>query len=139
MLGYLVEAATFFRFGKDTQQIAAENLVNLRLIVATIEQFLCQIRIPRHILHLNRQPGNPIKIRTDADMVNARHLDYLINVVGNRVDGADGVVVLLTPSIHRNLELLIVVGVFLPQLSANGEHRLHRPRPFGHDEAGGRN
>src|SRR5215475_2484978 len=71
-----------FHFAKHAHQVPAENFVNVLLIVAAFEKTLGDLRQVRRRVHsFGRRTADPIKIRSQADMVDSRHFGDVVDVV----------------------------------------------------------
>src|SRR5579872_2561930 len=74
--------ADSFNFAEDAQQIAAKNLLDVFRAVFTVEQGLRDLgEVCRGVYALRRGAGNPVEIRSQADMVYARNLGNMIDVI----------------------------------------------------------
>src|ERR1700676_1307234 len=65
----------FFDLAKHAEQVATENLQDVRLAVSAIQQLLRYVRIARHVFELFRHRRNAVVVRTEADVIDAGYLD----------------------------------------------------------------
>src|SRR6516164_3105686 len=70
-----------FRLAKRPQQVAAQNLVNVLLGIAAVEQFLGDVRVAGNVLQLSGYSPDTVIIGAEADVVDPGHLDDVLNVV----------------------------------------------------------
>src|SRR5262245_3690802 len=73
------------RLAQHAEEVAAEDLHQLLLPVAAVEQRLRQVRIAADILQLARSAVDAVEVAADADVVDAGNLDDVVDVVGDVV------------------------------------------------------
>ena len=98
-----------------------EHLEN-RLLVAAIEQLLRDDRILRHVFELRRQRRNAVVVGSEADVIDPRDLDDMIDVIDDVMHAAARDRMLLAVGRPRRLQLRRVL-----RLSSAGD-RLPRGR-----------
>src|SRR5229473_3548328 len=70
-----------FSLGKDPQKIPAENLIDVLLAVAAFQKFISDIRKHRNVPRAFGKIVSAVKVRPQADVVDARDLDDVIDVI----------------------------------------------------------
>src|SRR5262245_61726724 len=123
------------RPAQHAQQVAAEDFQNILLTISTIEQFLRDIRITRHVFELLGHAIDAVEVGAESNVIDARYLDDVLDVIDDRMDAAGRNRMLLAP-LHNGLAKLAFIGIFLLKLAGHLEHVARQPRCFRHDEAG---
>ena len=113
-------SATSPAFAQGTQDVAAEDLVDVRLGVAAAEQFLRQPGVARDVFEADRDAGDAVEVGADAGVVDAGDLDDVVDVVGHVGDGAAGHGVGLGPGLQLAAEIG-GVGELRAEVAAGGD------------------
>ena len=71
-------ASDLFGTAHDSQDVAAHQQMNLTGLVSSVEQFLSDDRVRRHVVQLPRRFSDAIEIGAEADMLDPRHFDDVV-------------------------------------------------------------
>ena len=72
----------FFRRGQDSERVFAENLSQIRFGITATGEFHGEVGIVSHILHPFRKGRRAVEVRAQPDVIDAGHLDDVIDVIG---------------------------------------------------------
>jgi hypothetical protein len=86
------------------QDVEAENLLDIALRVAALEQFRGQQRILRHVIELLHDLRDAVEVAADADVIDARDFADVIDMIGDVCDARARRRIGRRPLVHAGLD-----------------------------------